>query len=320
MTITTREEAPSLAKWTASLAEAAPPSSKKARRLRSQLARVPYTITLATILAIGTPLAAWRIADGRTPVYAARAEVLANETSDTPNGTQFAAAVATQRVVMRSRAVVEPVAAEHGLEPADLEEALTVEDLTGSTVLQVTVADEDPELALAVVESMVNTYLALAPVVDDDSARELLLSEVADLEAEQRDIEEELVSIEANNAQARAIGASPENPTRERRLTAQSAELERRIGNLRERLTVMAVEDLESQEPETSSLVSSPFVLRDPVSPNPVRAAALGALVGFSLAGALILVWVQSLPGRRNAATEDTDSDTETEADGNVGA
>ncbi len=58
------------------------------------------------------------------------------------------------------------------------------------------------------------------------------------------------------------------------------------------------LQELASQEDIRLRVLTPPFLLEEPVSPKPLRAAAVGAVVGMALAMIGIILWVQ--PWRMN--------------------
>ncbi|MGK9170250.1 hypothetical protein KXR53_28370 [Inquilinus limosus] len=64
---------------------------------------------------------------------------------------------------------------------------------------------------------------------------------------------------------------------------------------------LLELERLASQEEMRLQALTPPFLLDEPVSPKPLRAAAIGAVVGMALAAIGIILWVQ--PWRRNHHT-----------------
>lgn len=99
------------------------------------------------------------------PRYGARAEVLFDlgEVGSEPQADRL---LATQVVVLASRAVLAPVADTHGLPPRELARQVEVELLDDSQVIEVTVGAREPDDALALTEDVVGSYLEVAADIE----------------------------------------------------------------------------------------------------------------------------------------------------------
>jgi capsular polysaccharide biosynthesis protein len=61
---------------------------------------------------------------------------------------------------------------------------------------------------------------------------------------------------------------------------------------------LMALTEFEQLKPASRWVLSEAFLLDDPISPQPLRAAALGALAGLILSAGIVLIRVQLWPAR----------------------
>jgi uncharacterized protein involved in exopolysaccharide biosynthesis len=93
-----------------------------------------------------------------TPRYGAQTEVVFDLGDRGEIGEQY---LATQAVVVKSRAVLEPVARAFGLRYEDAEDRLDVSFLRGSAVLRIQYTDPDRAKALAVLEEIARNYAAV---------------------------------------------------------------------------------------------------------------------------------------------------------------
>lgn len=122
---------------------------------RIGLFRVGFLLLASIILAAG---AAAMAASRMDTVYAAEADILFN-LGDRPDVLEKY--LATQAVVARSRAVLDPVARNSGESIAMLEHNLTVEFPKGGAVMRLQYADKDADKAHDVLKTVVDGYVAL---------------------------------------------------------------------------------------------------------------------------------------------------------------
>lgn len=121
----------------------------------------PRALSLA-LLALATvavaAVTAYALAGLADPRYGARTDLLygLGGAGSEPEADRL---LATQVVMLRSQAVIGPVAARHGIDPELLAERVTAELLDGSQVIQLTVSDRDPERALALATELADRYL-----------------------------------------------------------------------------------------------------------------------------------------------------------------
>lgn len=125
---------------------------------RPDTARLPVLRSVAFVVLIVTVAAtsAYALARSVTPWYGARTELVYELGESQPADVDRL--LATQLVLVRSRAVLGPVAADHGLDPEELAERVEAEVLDDSQVIRVTVADADRAGALALVAAVADRY------------------------------------------------------------------------------------------------------------------------------------------------------------------
>lgn len=214
-----------------------------------------------TLLIVGLAMAAAIVVSQRAEkVYGGRADVvfvaLGDQSSDVRDRT-----LNTQKELILSRAVLLPVAREVRRPLAELEDAVDV-SLAPDDLVRITVSDADPPTARSLVTRVTRTYMGLS----------------GDLSAEQREAEA-LIRSQIGVVRGRLRQA----PQDQRYIFTD------RVNRLEDQLLQLRVERLSQPEP-APRLLAAPYVLDEPLSPKPVRAAALGLVVGLLLATAVVVV------------------------------
>jgi hypothetical protein len=209
------------------------------------------------------------VAAGRPKVYGARSDLLYESAPVTPLDVRDRT-LATQRELIRSRAVLAPVAAQSGLTVEDLGAAVTVGVGSRSDLMHVTVGNRSRERALRLAQAVTTHYLGL-------STR---LSRSGD--AESAHLQRQIAELTAGTRRA---------PPTERDIIAQ------RIGRLQDRVL-----ELEAAGGASKPVLIAPaYALDQPLSPKPVRAAAAGLLVGLALAAVAAAALVRQAGGWRTS-------------------
>jgi hypothetical protein len=263
----------------------APPA---ARLLGLWLRRSMGIGTVAAIAAaavVTCTLVALPIMLGRPRVYGAQADVLI-----TPRAGQSDAAtdraLATQEIILRSETVLDPVADATGIPVRRLEKALSVEVVNQSNVVRITMADRDAATAQRLTQLIVEGYVQQTsfPTVAD------LARSTSFLEEQLRDLSATL-AVDQGRLAKLASGRGPGKPisTEERQMQVVVATTQQRLKIVQNQLAQAPLRQLEQVQPQPQVLVPS-HVLKDPLSPRPVQAAATGALIGLFVAAAIILV------------------------------
>jgi len=225
--------------------------------------RLPEWTSLA-LLAVGIVLIAVAstvfFASRADSVYGARVDILYAASDDTTDDSRERI-LATQQELLQSRVVLAAVAEETARPLAELRDALTVE-VGRDDLLRVTVGDEDANRARALAQSVAARYLELTSRLSPETDRGRRL------------IQDEIDRLTAGDAPLSTVTSD-------------------RVSRLQDRLLDLEVESATRPKAE---LLSRAYVLDDPLSPNLVRSAALGLLIGLLLA---TIVTVALL--RRNA-------------------
>jgi uncharacterized protein involved in exopolysaccharide biosynthesis len=195
------------------------------------------------------------------PEHAARAQLIVPLTEESPTGfLREDRNLTTQVVLLRSRSVVGPVAAEAGLTPEELSEKIRAHVVEGSEILSLEVRDPDGRVALALARALTRRYLETANA-SAASSREYLEGQLA-------------------RVQQRLDRAAPGS--------AAEAGLAARRTSLLDRLDGLALAG------PPARVLTAPYTVPEPVSPRPWLAAGAGALSAL-----LITAAVAGLLGRR---------------------
>jgi hypothetical protein len=203
----------------------------------------------------------------RAAKYGARAEILYDAPATAPLDSRERG-LATQRALILSRAVLMPAATDQQQQLEKVEDAVSVDLGTRDDLLYITAAATTRSAALDLAFAVTESYLRL-----DATLR-------ADAQNSRETLEEEL-----NRLSARERTAS----------TSEAQLLRQRIGRLEDGIMQQQTELAGRPEPR---LLSSVYGLDNPVSPNRVRLAATGLVIGLMLAAVLALALLR-LPGRR---------------------
>jgi hypothetical protein len=262
------------------------PSTRANRLARMWSGDAPLSgRALAAVLALLVlvpPVAAGLVSTAQAPVYAAEADVLyvGSDASDS-QGTERE--LATQQVLLQSRPLIQAAAKKSGRAAADLAGAVSVEILDQSNVLRLRVEDRDRRRAADSASSLVDEYIAAVAKQTAASGtageeRALLEDEVDRLTARRTTVEERLASIRANPS-----GAAPDE---QQTLENEAAAIPQRLAELEARLLDVNVRAVQ-EKAGRAQVLAAPSVLDEPVAPQPLRAAAGGALLGLLLATGL---------------------------------
>lgn len=239
------------------------PESTPRRRLAArQWARLAFLATVCVLLgAAGGYLAA-----ASTPEkYVAHAQVVYALTREQPTGfLREDRNMSTQLVLLESRAVLDPVAAEWGTSVDELTEALSATVMDESEIIDIQFVDGDPQRAEDVLGWVVQQYLAVANADARSDVRNYLDAELFAV----------LDRIDASRSGP--LSGQDELPP-----------LVEREQWLRTQLDELRMTDLVG--PGASQLVQ-PYVDPTPVSPRPMVSIGAGALTGWVVAVLLVAV------------------------------
>jgi hypothetical protein len=224
-------------------------------------------------------------------VYAARSEVLYEISQERPTGfLREDRSLTTQLALMRSRSVLNSVATSTGMRVEDIESALTVELVGGSSeIIRVEAQDPSSAKALAIVSAVIDRYLT---VTQEQGTNEALtyLQEARDR------VTADIASkrSEINQFAAPSTGTGTATDPRQAAAQAELASLLSRSDSLSTDIDKLTVGQRTQQRIEV--LVPA-FALADPVGPRPLLATA-----GAGLTAALIAAFVVAFLGRRRAS------------------
>ncbi len=185
--------------------------------------------------------------------YAARAELHYNLAQAKPNELlREDRTLNTQLVVLRSHALLEPVATTNGLTFEELQGRLTAMVVESSEVIQVEIHDASRERGLLLVQGIMDRYLALVNRAGQNPARDYVESQLQEVRE--------------------ALGRPG--------LPSQQAE----ILALREAALLGELDTIEVGEHTPAQVLTDPYSVSEPISPRPGLAAATGALTALLLA------------------------------------
>ncbi|HKR50812.1 MAG TPA: hypothetical protein VJT72_14760 [Pseudonocardiaceae bacterium] len=211
--------------------------------------------------------------------YGARAEILYPIGQDQQGGDPLRQdrQLSTQLVFLKSRAVLGPVAQQQGRQFKDLDEDLSVKILQTSEVIQVEARGRTKEAARQTLQAVMDGYLALAgqPV------------------GVTRNLDVQLAEVRANTARLQT--QEKQRTTDVQAGTATQASLNEARAALtasvdREKAIQARIDEinLTGRSGPNAQLLTQPYVLPDPVRPQPLIAAGTGALVGLLVAGGVV--------------------------------
>ncbi|MGH8919661.1 MAG: hypothetical protein ACRD0H_15245 [Actinomycetes bacterium] len=211
--------------------------------------------------------------------YGARAEILYPIGQDQQGGDPLRQDrhLSTQLVYLKSRAVLGPVALQQGRQFKDLDEDVSVKILQTSEVIQVEAQGNTKEAARQTLQAVMDGYLAL----------------VGQPSGVTRNLETQLAEARANTQQLQT--QEKQRTTDVVAGTATPASLNEARAQLtvsldREKAIQARIDEinLTGRSGPNAQLLTQPYVLPDPVRPQPLIAAGTGALVGLLVAGGVV--------------------------------
>ncbi len=213
--------------------------------------------------------------------YGARAEILYPIGQDQQGGDPLRQDrnLSTQLVFLKSRAVLGPVAQQQGRQFKDLDEDLSVKVLQTSEVIQVEARGSTKEAARQTLQAVMDGYLALAG--QPSGVTRNLDTQLAEARANTARIQTQVDQLTTGVAAGTATQAS---------LNDARAQLTASVD--REKAIQARIDEinLTGRSGPNAQLLTPPYVLPDPVSPQPLIAAGTGALVGLLVAGGVVAV------------------------------
>ncbi|WP_190812808.1 GumC domain-containing protein [Saccharopolyspora pogona] len=219
------------------------------------------------------------------PVYAARAQILFEISEEKSTGfLREDRSLTTQLVLLRSRQVLGPVAAQEQLPVEDLEKTVTMSLLDSSEVLQVESRAGTPDVALRRAREIVDRYRAIARTNSESGLDGYVRGQLADVRTN-------LVEASARVSRERAEPGSPSLASAE----ALVQSLQQREQQLQSQLDQLSMTELARSEPK---VVVPAYSVTDPVSPRPMFATAAGALTGLLVAAITAVLLVRRWSNR----------------------
>ena len=213
--------------------------------------------------------------------YGARAEILYSASQPQQGGDplQQDRQLSTQLVLLKSRAVLGPIAQKQGRWYEDLDKDVDVSILENSNVIQVEVHGSSQPVALQTLQAITTGYLALAG--QPSGVAHNLAVQLAEARQNTAQLQTRIPQLVS------AVLAGTANQTTLDDARAQLAASQAREKALQARIDEI---NLTGQAGPAAQLLTAPYSLPDPVSPRPPIAAGIGALVGAIVAGAMLTV------------------------------
>ncbi len=211
--------------------------------------------------------------------YGARAEILYNISPEQRGGDPLRQnrELSTQLVFLESRAVLGPIAQKQGQQFKDLDEAVSVEVLENSNVIQVEAHGSTKLAAMQTLQAVMDGYLALAQ--QPSGLARNLDTQLADVRANTATLQTKATELRA------AVTAGTATQTALNDAQAQlTASLDR------ERAIQARIDEIKltGQAGPNAQLLTPPYSMPDAVSPQPLIAAGTGAMVGLIVAGGVV--------------------------------
>jgi hypothetical protein len=243
----------------------------------------------AVVLIVVGALVGWVVASSGTEVHGARAEVLYELTGDQSTGfLREDRQLTTQLVALRSRAVLEPVAEANDLSFEELAEKVHVDVVEGSEVVRIDVHDESAERARELAAGVTLVYLGQHGGDRMAEARRFLRKEIKNLDERRAELKDRMILLQEERVEE--LGSDSQPGAEEASLAVEIQGLIQQSTEVLSRLEDVAIDDFAGPRVEQ---ITEAYVLDDPVSPRPLRAAATGAVGGALVAAAVIAYLVR---------------------------
>jgi capsular polysaccharide biosynthesis protein len=225
-------------------------------------------LAVLTIVLVGVGAWAGReVADRMPTKYAAHADVLYPLVQEQPTGfLRQDRNLSTQEVLMASRRVLDPVAAEFGIPVEDLAEELSTEVVDESEVIRVQFTDTSRAQARKILVSIVTNYIAVSNNPQRTELRAYLDAQIADVQSRLETARAAAAGLDLGLSQA---------------AQAEIDALVQREATLRTQLDEDQLATIAGPVPQISV---APYVEHDAVSPRPLLAIGGGALAGLVVA------------------------------------
>ncbi|HEY4605536.1 MAG TPA: hypothetical protein VIH08_14505 [Blastococcus sp.] len=255
------------------------------RSLGRRARRRPLRRGLFAVLLVLVPtVVAAVVSAQQPPTYAAEAEILYRGGQTTTSDT-IERELETQRVLMVNRTAIDSAARAVGHDPESVSKRVDTKVVEGSNVLRLRAEDRSRRVARVLVESLVARYTAVV----QQSATNRLDAQRQAVDAQIAGANARLAQIGDRVRQITGVGLQQPPP-----LQAELRALESEADTLRQQVVDLQEQSLQWNvaNPDagmaTAEVLAGPTILDKPVGPQPLRAAAGGALVGLLLAFGLV--------------------------------
>jgi capsular polysaccharide biosynthesis protein len=226
-------------------------------------------ILFSILLLLMGAIVGYLISGTMSKTYGARFQVSVPTTAT--DDALVARQVENQVQVLEGRGLLSQVATRVGVPLETLVKRVNASVVTGSSVVSVTATAPSRIAALAAAQDLSDMYMHDVAAGPDQRSVDYLRSQIATLTDEQASI-----------ARQRAATTSAQDIAS---LDSRSLSVGGQIAALQSQLTTLTTQALSSNN---VSLLTAPYALADPVSPKPVQAAALGAVIGAIVAAAVV--------------------------------
>ncbi len=193
----------------------------------------------------------------------------------------------TQIVILESSVVLDQAVERLPVTRTYVEDSLEIFPIEASSALALNFSDDDPELALDVVDTLLNAFMTSIEVEATDFTTPLYEQQITELTRQRDELENRLTYLELANARADAIDQPQPYPADARRLSLESEELLSRITDLRN--TILGNE-ISQADLSNAAIVTQPRLLPEPTWPKPLAFAGFGLLVGLAVAVVTLLL------------------------------
>jgi uncharacterized protein involved in exopolysaccharide biosynthesis len=236
-------------------------------------------LAVVSLLIMGiSTVPAYYMSSRAETIYGARAMIVFDAAEDTSQRE-----IETEMTVLSSRTILEPVARSYGVPIEDLEKAVDVGAQGERDVLQLTVGNRNPEAAQKLAQAIAETYVqsvARSSAGSLEQARGVIAQRIEELTARLGVVQAELAGF---SGRAANLAVTPE----EQQLQGEAQILLQRIGSLQDGLTNL---ELVRVSQAGARIVTPAHVLEKPLEPEPIRAVALGGIIGLLIVAGMVVV------------------------------
>jgi capsular polysaccharide biosynthesis protein len=253
------------------------------RAARSARLRRAIVFGSAGVVVVASAAVAYVAGSGER-MYGARAELLFVSSDAASGSNALPRDLVTQKVVVRSRAVLGPVAKATGVSVDELAKMVSVGVEGQSDVLRLTTTSRSRETALRAAQAVSSRYVAVVREAFTANLRlgkARLEQELGRLSAALSDVDTRVGKLDNARQTALSKGRFAPVSAEQLRLQAEAQILLQRVGTLQDRLATL---ELQRATEPTARVLTPAYSMERPVGPRPLRAAAAGTLIGLVLA------------------------------------